>query len=131
MVIGVVKCSADVEDNFGSHAKFSLLTGRCFSKIHIKITETSWFLTQKSSTPLSPTLLAFWACTVERIFAPYTSPLPHQYSFLLQEHNVPGNCGDNYQPRAATSRVDHSWDHFLVPAAVNPSDEGTYRNSVL
>ena len=102
MAIGVLKWSAVVEDNFGSHDKFSLLTGRCFSK-----------------------------CTVERIFAPYTSPLPHQYSFLLQEHNVPGNCGDNYQPRAATSRVDHSWDHFLVPAAVNPSDEGTYRNSVL
>ena len=56
-------------------------------------------------------------------------PLPHQYSFLLQEHNVPGNCGDIYQPRAATCRVDHSWDHLLVPAAVNPSDEGTYRNA--
>ena len=25
--------------------------------------------------------------------------------------------------------VDHSWDHLLVPAAVNPSDEGTYRNT--
>ena len=55
-----------------------------------------------------PHFVGFWACTVERIFSPCTLPLPNQYSFLLQECNASGNCGDTCQPRAETCRVDCS-----------------------
>jgi len=110
---------ADVKHHPGNHAKFSLPTGRCFSKVHIKVADIAHF--RFSQHPyFYPPLRRF----LGHVLSEEYSALEFHHCFI--DTHIP--CRDVMCQEACTG--DRSWGQLLVPAVESPSNVGTCRNKV-